>query len=135
MSSTATGQHIITRRVRGAILNWFDEHTVTPAEIYAQLQKRAGFGDDRDLTAHLRERHGEHAVSALQHGVTADRDRLWDDRLGELGRQLSSATTARARHQIWGDARPRLLLMHVPDPLFATAIEGACVRLPRNYDR
>jgi hypothetical protein len=115
-------------------MNWFEKQTLPPSEFYEQLQERGGFGDDRDLMAYLRERYGEDEADALRDGVSAEMDRLCDERLGSLGRQLSGATTAPARDRIWQRERPRLILLYLPDALFATAIEGACVRMPANFD-
>jgi hypothetical protein len=132
--SSETATRHIPRRVRGAILNWFENNTVPPKEVHEELQQRAVLGDDRDLMAHLRERYGDPEADALRDGVSEEFDRLCDERLGAMGRQLSAATTAPVRDRIWREERPRLVLLHLPDALFATAIEGACPRLAYNYD-
>lgn len=115
-------------------MRWFDKQSLPAADIYEQLQQREALGDDSDLLAHLRERYGEHEAEGLRAGLQEDLERAWDEQLGPLGRQVSSATSAPARERIWQNERPRLILMHLPDGLFASAIEAACERLPYNFD-
>jgi hypothetical protein len=44
------------------------------------------------------------------------------------GRSLSRSTTALKRDSVTRAATPRALLLHIPDPVFASAIEATCVR-------
>lgn len=107
---------------------------MAPPEVYQQLQNRAGFGDDRDLMPYLRERYGNDEARSFSDGVTDDVDRLCGERLGSMARRAPTSVAAQVRARIWQDERPRLILLHMPDALFATAIEAACEHLPYSYD-
>jgi hypothetical protein len=115
-------------------LNWFDKQRVPADEVYEELNQRAALGDERDLMQHLREHYGDEEAERFKAAVNDDLDAACDEVLGSMGRQLSSRTTAPARDRIWLKERPRLILMNAPDALFATAVEGAVVRLAYNSD-
>jgi hypothetical protein len=123
----------ITRRARGAVLNWFEKRLTPPIEVYEQLRERAGFGDDADVVRYVRERYGEEEADALRQRANDGLDKAMDAKFGTVARRLSASTTAQARARMWQRELPRLLLMNVPDGLFATAIEGAIERQEGNY--
>lgn len=120
--------HRIPRSVRGAILNYFADSGPDQNQVLAELRLREGFGDDRDLICHVREVYGDAEAEYLRARAGEEIDRAVREELGEFGLSLSPSTTAQKRDCVARDASPRALLLHLPDPLFASAIEAACLR-------
>ncbi len=124
MEASATAPRI-PRRIRGALLDWFGRSGAPPAEVYGQLRMQAGFGDVADLLDFVGECYGEEAREALRNGAADDLDAAWQVNAGHAGAALSAATTSLARDHFMRQNRERYLLLHLPDPLFCTAVEAA----------
>jgi hypothetical protein len=124
-TETSTQQRI-PRGTRGAILNWFERYGARPDEILEQLQLREGFGDQLDLERHVTEIYGEAEAERLRTDAVDEIAAKVREDLGSSAIGFSASTTAPVRDEIVRKETPRALLLYLPDPLFARAIEAAC---------
>lgn len=115
----------IPRSARGAILNMFERNSASPEEVLNALQDRVGFGDERDLVRYVRDTYGDDEARRMRQEATDEVNSAVEGGLSKLDRRLSSGTIASKVDHLTDQAKPRAILLSIPDPLFTEAITAA----------
>jgi hypothetical protein len=104
-------------------LNWFGDNQVPWGHVYQQLLAQGGFGDESDVMDDIRTVEGEAALAAVDEAICAELSEI-ASKDPSYGRKWLSEKQA-IQQQIASREGARFALLHMPDRLFAKAVEGA----------